>query len=66
MPTYASTASFDLTTVAYVTSPNYILECSTLWDGTVTAIEVPQARSVDIDTPFDLMVAELLFTKTNE
>ena len=59
-------ASFDLTTVAYVTSPNYILECSTLWDGTVTAIEVPQARSVDIDTPFDLMVAELLFTKTNE
>jgi len=57
--------TFDLTTVAYVSSPKYILECSTLWDGNVTAIEVPQERSIDIDTPFDLMIAQLLFEKNH-
>ena len=56
-----SPTTFDLTTVAYVTSPGYILNCQSLWDGQVFAVEVPQERSMDIDTPFDLKLAQLIY-----
>ena len=51
---------FDLTPVAYVTRPEFILENSSMWDGNVRGIEIPNERSIDIDTPMDFLIAKLL------
>tara|TARA_B100000963_G_C22363342_1_gene552600 strand:- start:1 stop:699 length:699 start_codon:yes stop_codon:yes gene_type:complete len=53
--------SFDVTTVAYSAKPEYILKNNSLWNGNVYGVEVPENRAIDIDTPFDLNVANLLF-----
>lgn len=52
---------FDITTVVYATTPSYILESNSLFDGNVTSIEVPKERSVDIDDIYDFKLAEVLF-----
>ena len=53
-------ACFDLTPVAYVTRPEFILENSSMWDGNVRGIEIPNERSIDIDTPMDFLIAKFL------
>lgn len=52
--------SFDLTTVAYVTRPNFILKNGSIWDGRVKGVLVPKERAIDIDTEFDFSIAECL------
>lgn len=52
---------FDLTPVAYVTRPEYILNNSSMWEGNVRGIEIPNERSIDIDTRIDFLIAKLLF-----
>lgn len=52
--------SFDLTTVAYAVRTSLIRTGNGLFDGTVHAVEVPAERAMDIDTPYDFLVAELL------
>ena len=56
---------FDLTTVAYVSRPDYILKSSSMWDGIVHGVEIPTERCIDIDNPFDYSVARLLMEKSN-
>ena len=56
---------FDLTTVAYVSRPDYILKSSSMWDGIVHGVEIPSERCIDIDNPFDYSVARLLMEKSN-
>lgn len=51
---------YDITTVVYVLTPEYILDKQGLFDGKVTAIEVPKERAVDIDDIMDFKFAELL------
>jgi N,N'-diacetyl-8-epilegionaminate cytidylyltransferase len=51
---------YDITTVAYAARPEFILKASSLFEGRVKAVEVPQERALDIDTEFDFLVAELL------
>jgi CMP-N-acetylneuraminic acid synthetase len=54
---------FDLTTVAYAGRPAFILSANGIWDGRVGLVEIPQERAIDIDTPFDLLVAESIAGK---
>ncbi len=54
-------AVFDITTVAYAVRASYILEASSLLQGRVRTVVVPQERALDIDTEFDFHVAECLF-----
>jgi CMP-N-acetylneuraminic acid synthetase len=54
---------FDMTTVAYVARPDFILEHSNLWDGTVIGVQVPQERSIDIDNELDFTIAGFLMSK---
>jgi len=54
---------YDLTTVAYVTRPQFILENKGYWDGRVTGVEVPPERAVDIDSELDLDFAEFLMAR---
>lgn len=50
----------DLTTVAYVADPTFVLTQPGLFAGRVRAVEVPPERAVDIDTLLDFRVAECL------
>ena len=54
---------YNMCTVAYVTSPKYILTSKSLFDGKVAGNYVPIERSIDIDTKFDLKIAKLLIKK---
>ena len=50
--------AYNLTTVAYVARPEFILSGDGLWSGRARGVEVPAERALDIDTPLDLQMAE--------
>ena len=52
--------TYDLTTVAYVARPGFVLSSASLWDGCVRGIEVNKKSAVDIDTIEDFKYAEYL------
>ncbi len=51
---------FDVTTVAYAVRPAYILAGDRLFDGRLRVLSVPAERALDIDTPYDFMLAEAI------
>ena len=51
---------WDLTTVAFVADPDYVMETERLLDGRVAVSPVPRERALDIDDEFDLFVADLV------
>lgn len=51
---------YDMTTVVYVTSPEYIMKSMGHFEGNVSAIVVPKERAVDIDDMIDFRLAETL------
>lgn len=53
--------SHDITTVAYVSSPDYIKKAQSVFDGVVRAVSIPKVRAIDIDTEFDFMIAEYIY-----
>lgn len=55
--------TFDMTTVAYVTSPSFILKNSCFWDGSVIGVEIPPERAIDIDTKLDFEIANFLYSR---
>ena len=57
---------YDLTTVAYVMSPDFVLTNKGYWDGRVKGIVIPNERSLDIDTPLDLEIARFLYRRRQE
>jgi CMP-N-acetylneuraminic acid synthetase len=59
-------AVYDMTTVAYVSRPDFILENSGVFAGKVKSVIVPKERAVDIDDEFDFMVAEALHRKSQQ
>lgn len=54
---------FDITTVAYVANPDYVLSEKSMFNGKMYYNEVPRERSIDIDTLFDFEIAEHLMKK---
>lgn len=54
--------TYDITTVAYVTSPEYVLASSNLLNGRVASVTVPLERSIDIDSLYDFNIAEYLLS----
>lgn len=53
---------FDVTTVAYVVKPEFIMRNNGVFDGNVGTVFVPKERALDIDTPLDLRIAEFFLT----
>lgn len=51
---------FDITTVVYVSTVNYILNYYGIFSGKVTSITVPKERAVDIDDIYDFKLAEAI------
>ena len=56
---------FDLTTVCYVMNPKFVLNNNNMFEGNLKLNHVPKERSIDIDTEFDLLLANLLFNHYN-
>jgi len=57
---------FDMTTVAYAAKPSFILENSSMFDGSVGLVEVPEERALDIDTLLDFKVADFLMRERQQ
>lgn len=55
---------FDMTTVVYVANVEFVMNNASLFDGTVTSIEVPRHRAVDIDDIYDFNFAESILNNT--
>ncbi len=55
--------TYDLNTVAFVTTPKYILKSKSIFDGKVHINCTPLERSIDIDDKFDLKIANRLIRK---
>ncbi len=51
-------AVYDITTVAYALRPAFIFQAERLFDGVVRTVEVPQERALDIDTEWDMKIAD--------
>lgn len=56
---------FDITTVAYVASPAFVMTQSGVFQGRVRAVQVPSERALDIDTPLDFEMAEWFVARRN-
>jgi N,N'-diacetyl-8-epilegionaminate cytidylyltransferase len=59
----AGPAIYDMTTVAYVADPAFVLRAEGLFAGRVRAVVVPPERAIDIDTELDLRIAESLMAE---
>jgi len=55
---------FDITTVVYAASPEFVLSNSNIFDGIVTSIEIPKKRAIDIDDIYDFKLAEIILNLT--
>jgi CMP-N-acetylneuraminic acid synthetase len=51
---------YDLTTVAYMSTPKFILENNHIFDGNVMGVKIPAVRGLDIDNQLDLEFARFL------
>jgi CMP-N-acetylneuraminic acid synthetase len=51
---------YDMTTVAYVASPEFVMTRNGTFDGRVRYVHIPAERALDIDTPLDFRIAECL------
>lgn len=54
---------YDITTVAYVGNPKFIMESNNIFKGKVKAAIIPEERGLDIDTELDFQFAEFLMSK---
>jgi N-acylneuraminate cytidylyltransferase len=54
---------YDMTTVAYVSSPDFILESDSIFSGKMRSVIIPDERAVDIDTMLDFNFAEFLINQ---
>ena len=57
---------YDITTVAYVTRPEFLCQANAIFDGKVKAVQIPTERAIDIDTELDFLFAELLMTRMQQ
>lgn len=51
---------YDMTTVGYVSRPQFVMERDRIFDGRVGYVMVPPERALDVDTPLDFKIAECL------
>ncbi len=56
-------AMYDVTTCVYVADSKYVQSCAKLMEGRVGYVRIPPERALDIDTYYDLHLAELLLSQ---
>jgi len=55
---------YDIATVAYVASPDFVMANQSAFEGRVRSVHVPVERAIDIDTLMDFEIAEILYGNT--
>lgn len=60
---YSRNNMYDITTIGYISTPNYILNNKNIFSGNVKSILIPRERSLDIDDAYDFKIAKLLLKK---
>lgn len=58
--------SFDITTIAYTTTTDFIKNFSSIWEGKVKGVIIPKERALDIDDEYDFFVAQQLIKKRRD
>lgn len=56
---------YDIATAFYITSPGFVMQTDSIWEGRVGAVEIPVEHAVDIDGKLDFEFAEFLYAKRN-
>jgi CMP-N-acetylneuraminic acid synthetase len=51
---------YDMTTVAYVVRPEFVMSSNSILEGRVRAVHIPRERALDIDTLLDFRIAQCL------
>ena len=59
-------AIFNMTTVAYVSRPEFIKNSTGVFKGTVKGVEIQAERALDIDTELDFQISEYLMMRKNK
>jgi CMP-N-acetylneuraminic acid synthetase len=54
---------YDITTVAYVTRPEFIMKHNSIFSGKLHSVIVPRVRAVDIDDHLDFLFAEAIYNR---
>lgn len=54
---------FDITPVAYAAHPAFVLGSTGIFQGRVASVQVAADSAIDIDTPLDFTIAELLASR---
>ena len=54
---------YDITTVAYVTSPENIIINDNIFSGDTNSVIIPKERAIDIDDEIDFLIAETLYER---
>ena len=57
---------YDMATVAYVVSSEFVMTHRSHFEGRVRAVHVPTERAIDIDTLLDFQIAECLLNIRNQ
>lgn len=57
---------FDMTTVAYVADPDFVLSVNSLFEGRVGHVRIPAERAIDIDTQLDFDIAKCILINSTE
>lgn len=58
--------AYNIATVCYVVKSDYVMKSENLFEGTTKAVIIPPERAIDIDTPFDFELAEILLKKQQD
>lgn len=56
---------YDMTTVAYACTPEYVKSNTPLMECRVRVVEIPAERAIDIDEPLDLEIAKFLWRRAH-
>ena len=62
----SATETYDITTVGYAVSLDYVMNATTVLQGRVRTVNIPIERAWDIDTELDLEIADFLLRRRME
>ena len=54
---------YDIAPACYITTPDYVMNVESYFDGSIGGFEIPKERSLDIDTAYDMDIANYLIQK---
>jgi len=56
-------ALYNIATAFFITTPDFVLQTDSFWEGSVGSVVIPAEHAVDIDTELDFVFAEFLYER---